>query len=156
MAPNQGQKEGNLVSIGLGPFWRGQLQFGTKNTIPEATGNTKAVIEVSKMMLHMILLQWFVIKRKVAMVEEIMGQVVANVPKNTTAINHQGSMPVVREDGMCEFIKRGGKDDEESRGHHQPVSIHRKIVVNTMKEKVQRKSNSIVGQPLLDVEETPM
>ena len=47
-----------------------------------------------------------------AVVEEVVGQVVAYVPKDATAIDGYRRIPVVKEDGMRKLPKRKGKHYE--------------------------------------------
>jgi hypothetical protein len=42
--------------------------------------------------------------------EEVMSHVVADVTKNTSTIYQNCHIPVVIEDGMCEFVEWSGKD----------------------------------------------
>jgi hypothetical protein len=41
-----------------------EIKLGTKNPVPEAAGNTKAVLVVGEMMLQVILLEFSVVQRK--------------------------------------------------------------------------------------------
>lgn len=47
-----------------------------------------------------------------AMVKEVVRHVVANVTEYSTAVNHGGSIPVIREDGVGELIERRCEDYE--------------------------------------------
>ena len=58
------------------------------------------------------------------MVEKIVGQVIANVPKDTPTIDHQGGMPIIEKDSMCKFVERRCQNYEEGRGHHKSIFVH--------------------------------
>lgn len=58
------------------------------------------------------------------MVQEIMGQVVANVAKDTTTKDRSSDRPVPVKDCMCEFPEWSGKSKEKSRWHDQSELIH--------------------------------
>lgn len=45
-----------------------------------------------------------------AVVEEVVRQVIANVAENAAAKHGCGSIPVVEEDCVCKLPKRGGKN----------------------------------------------
>jgi hypothetical protein len=47
---------------------------------------------------------------------------------------------------VCEFPERRREDDEERRGHYEPVPVHRKVVVDAVKEEVQGDSEAVVGK----------
>lgn len=89
-----------------------------------------------------------------SVVEEIVGQIVANVAKDATT-KHSGShVPVPGENGVCEIPEGSGQDNEESWRHHKAVLVHREIVMNSVEQEVQSKTNAVVGQFLIEVEQT--
>jgi hypothetical protein len=45
-----------------------------------------------------------------------------------------------------ELPERGGKEDEESGREHEAVAIHRKVVMDTMKDEMEGDAYAIVGQ----------
>ena len=47
--------------LGLGALRRRCLQFGTKDSVPEAAGNTKSVLKVRIVVLEMVLLESLVV-----------------------------------------------------------------------------------------------
>lgn len=49
----------NLAAFGLR-----HLEFSAKDNIPETAGDTETIVEVSKVMLQMVLLELFVVGRK--------------------------------------------------------------------------------------------
>jgi hypothetical protein len=81
-----------------------------------------------------------------AMVEEVMRHVVADVTKYSTAVHRGGSIPVVREDGVSESIEWRCEDYEQRWRHDKTVSIHRKIVVNSVEKEVQADPDTVIGE----------
>ena len=73
-----------------------------------------------------------------------MGQVVAHVAEDATAVDGDGGVPVVEEDGVCELVEGGGEDDKEGGRHDEAVPVHRKIVVDAVKEEVRCYADSVV------------
>lgn len=82
-----------------------------------------------------------------------MRAVVANVAENTTAVDGDGGVPVVKEDGVGEFPERRGEDQEQSRRHDEAQAVHGEVVVDAMEEEVQGDGGAVVGQVVVDVEE---
>lgn len=66
-------------SSGLCSF--GILQLCAEDAIPESARDPKAILVVCKVVLKMILLQLFVVRRQIAVVKKVVGQVVADVPE---------------------------------------------------------------------------
>jgi hypothetical protein len=83
-------------------FWRGS-KFRAKDDIPEAAGNSEAVLIVHEVVLKVVLFQFSPVRGKRLMVKEVVCEVVTYVPKYTTAENSSRSVPIPEEDGMCEF-----------------------------------------------------
>ena len=83
--------------------------------------------------------------------KEIVGQVIADISEDAATINSGCYVPAVVEDGVGEFPKRRSQSYKQCRRHDEPVFIHRKIVVNTMKEKMQRDTHTIVRQITVQV-----
>lgn len=54
---------------------------------------------------------------------------------------------------MGELSKGVAEDEEEQRGHDKTQSVHGEIVVNAVKEEVEREEHGLVGQDVVDVEE---
>lgn len=67
-----------------------------------------------------------------AMVEEVVGQIVADVSKDTTAISQHSSVPVMEENEMRNFPERSSEYEKESRRHNETVSVHGQIMVDAM------------------------
>lgn len=75
-----------------------------------------------------------------------MSQVVANISKDSTTENGRSHRPVPVENGMCKLPKGGCECKEQCWRHDESELVHRKIVVNTMKEEMGSKSNTIVRE----------
>jgi hypothetical protein len=71
-----------------------------------------------------------------AVVQKIMRQVIADVPKYSSAEYRCCSMPVIEEDGMCQLPEWSRQCNEECRRHDKPILVHWKVVVNAMKEEM--------------------
>lgn len=52
------------------------------------------------------------------MMKEVMGEIVADVSKDSTTENGSGGIPVVEENRVGELPERHGEHDEQSRRHH--------------------------------------
>lgn len=130
----------------LDDLGRAHLQLGTKNPVPEAAGNAKAVLVVSKVVLKMVLLQLLVPRRELLVVKEVVSQVVKRVAEHTTAVGCCRSIPVVEEDSVCELPEWCCKRCEQRRGHDQPIPVHWQVVVNTVEQEMQGESGTIVGK----------
>jgi hypothetical protein len=79
-----------------------------------------------------------------SVVQEIVRQVIADVPEDATAKRCYSRVPVVIDDTVCEFPERCGEDEEHGGWHDEAVSVHGKIVVNAVEEEVKRDSDTIV------------
>jgi hypothetical protein len=49
-------------------------------------------------------------ENSLAVVKKVMRQIVANVTENPSTIHQHGRIPVVRKDGVSEFVEWGGKN----------------------------------------------
>lgn len=81
-------------SIGL-RWW---LKLGAENLVPEAVGNAEAVLVVEEVVLEVVLLEALVPQRQVVVVEEVVGQVVADVTEKTTTEDGSRCVNAVEED----------------------------------------------------------
>lgn len=59
------------------------------------------------------------------MVEEIVRQVITNVPKNAATVREHGGIPVVIKYRVRKFPERRSEDDKKARRHHKPILVHR-------------------------------
>lgn len=73
-----------------------------------------------------------------------MGQVVADVAKYSTTEHSCCCIPIVEEYCMSELVEWSCKSDEEGRRHDQSVSVHRKVVMDAVKEEVRCYADSVV------------
>jgi hypothetical protein len=78
--------------------------------------------------------------------EEIMGHVVADVPEYSSTIHRCSRIPIIKEDSMCQLPEWGCKDEEQRRGHHESILVHRKVVMDAMKEKVCCKADAVIWE----------
>lgn len=89
-------------------------------------------------------------------VQEVVGAVVADVAEDATAVDCHGGVPVVEEDGVRELPEGRRKHEEQRRGHHEAQAVHWEVVVNAVKEEVKSERGAVVGQVVVDVEQTPV
>lgn len=66
------------------------------------------------------------------MMKEVMCLVVANVSENTTGEDGQGGKPIIEEDGLRQLVERYCEYHEQSRRHDESVSVHGKVMVDTV------------------------
>lgn len=125
------------------PRWRWS-ELCAENLIPETTRNTKAVLVVHEVVLHMILLQLFPVGRESLVVEEVMCEIVTNISEYGTTEDICSGRPIVEENHMSESPKRCGKSKKQCRRHHQSQFVHRQIVMNPVKQKMCGQSDSVI------------
>lgn len=80
-------------------------QFGPKHLVPKATGDAETVFVILVMMVQMVLLEGFVIGRERLVMQEVVGEVVADVAEDAPAEDGRCHIPVPVEDGVCEAIE---------------------------------------------------
>lgn len=78
------------------------------------------------------------------MVKEIVRHVIANISEDTATVYKRSGKPVVEEDGMRQFPEGHSKDDEQGRGHHKSILVHRQVVVYSMQKEMQSDTNTVV------------
>lgn len=88
-----------------------------------------------------------------AVVQEVMGEIIADIPKDAATEYRRGRVPVVIEDCVCQLPERSSQKHEQCRWHNKTILIHREIVVDTMKQEVQSKTDTVVRKPVVNVEE---
>lgn len=120
------------------------LQLSTKHVVPELGGNTEAKLVLEEVVLQMVLLESLVPERKVLVVKEVVGQVIANVAKNATAVDCCRGIPVVGENGMSEVPKGSRKQQKHGWRHDQSVFVHGQIVVDAVEQEVRNDAISVV------------
>lgn len=108
------------------------LQLSTKHPVPKAASNAEAVLVISKVVLEMVLLELLVPRRKLLVMEKVVGHVIERVAKNTTTISSGRSIPIVEEYGVRKFPEWCRKRGEQCRGHDEPVLVHGKVMVDAV------------------------
>ena len=73
-----------------------------------------------------------------------MGQVVADVAKDSSTEHGYCSVPIVEEHCMRELVERCCESNEEGRWHNEAVLVHWEIMVDAVKEEVCCDANSII------------
>jgi hypothetical protein len=76
--------------------------------------------------------------------KKIVGQVVAYVPEDTAREDRRCNVPVPVKDCVCKLPKWCRQREEQRWWHDESEPVHRKIVVNSMKKKVECESNAVV------------
>lgn len=79
-----------------------------------------------------------------AVVQEVVGHIVANVSENASAVHHHCRIPIVEEDGVRKLVKWSSKDKEQSGRHDQSIFVHWQIVVDSVKEEMERDSDPVI------------
>jgi hypothetical protein len=86
-------------------------------------------------------------ENSLAVVEEIVSQIIANIAEDTTTENLYSRKPVVEEHGMCKLPERSCQNHEQCWGHDQSITVHGQVVVNAVEEEVQGQTDSIIREP---------
>jgi hypothetical protein len=76
--------------------------------------------------------------------KKIVGQVVAYVSEDTAREDRRCNVPVPVEDCVCKLPKWRSQCEEQRWWHDESEPVHRKIVMNAMKKKVECESNAVV------------
>lgn len=118
--------------------------LGSKYPIPEAAGYTKAILVVEEVVLKVVFLQVLVPQRQILVVQEVVGEVVADIAKDTTAENGRADVPVVPKEEVCKLPEWERQDEEQGWRHHKTKLVHREVVVNAMKKEVEGNCKAIV------------
>lgn len=131
-------------------------KLGAKDVVPKLARDSEAQLVVKEMMRKMVLLETLVPQREVLVMEEVMCQIVADVAKDTTAVDSSRDRPVVEEEELGKVPEGGGEDYKQSRWHDEAVFVHRQVMVNPMQQEVQGDAHSIVREIIVEVEEEPV
>ena len=67
-----------------------------------------------------------------AVMEEIMGDIITDVPEYTPAIERYCGIPVPVDDDVYQLPKRRRENDEQRRRHDEPKLVHGEVVVDTV------------------------
>ena len=81
-----------------------------------------------------------------SVMQEVVGEIVANVAEEATAEDGGSNVPIPRENSMCKLIEGSREEEEEGRGHDEAIPVHRKIVMNAVEEKVSSDADSVVWE----------
>lgn len=95
-------------------------------------------------MSKVIALELLVPEGQVLVVKEVMGHIVKDISKDTSAEDSNGHKPVPVENRMCQMPERGGQHDEEGRRHDKTVLVHGQVMMNTMEEEVHGNADSVI------------
>ena len=76
--------------------------------------------------------------------QEIVGQIIANVAKYPSTKHGYCCVPVVEKHCMRELVEWCCQGDEESWRHDEAVFVHWKVVVDAVEEEVGCDTNAIV------------
>ena len=132
--------------VGLEHLWGCHLQLRAEYPVPEPTANTKAILVIGEVVLEVVLLQLPPVSRQSAVVQEVVCHIVAHIPKYTTAVCDQRSIPVVEKDEVGEPPERCCKGHEECRRHDETILVHWKVMVDTVEDEVQCNAHTIIGE----------
>lgn len=121
-------------------------EAGAEHAVPELAGDAERELVLEVVVRHVIPLELLVPERRAGEVNPVVRHVVADVPKQTAAEAGGPRVPVVEEDGVGEGPERRAEDAEQGRGHDEAVLVHGEVVVNSMKQEMQRNSYSVVGK----------
>ena len=124
---------------------------GPKDSVPETSRDSESILVVEEVVLEVVLLELLVPQRKVLVVQEVVGQVVADVSEYAAAEHAGSDGPVERKEEVGELPEGRGQRDKESWGHDQTVLVHGQIVMDSVKEEVQREAGSVIRQPPSDI-----
>jgi hypothetical protein len=89
-------------------------------------------------------------ENSLAVVEEIVSQIIADVAKDTSTEHLNSREPVVEEDGMGELPERSCQNHKQCWGHDQSIAVHGQVVVNAVEEEVKGQTNSVVREPTIN------
>jgi hypothetical protein len=93
--------------------------------------------------LEVVLLQLLPVSWQRFVVEEIMCQIIADIPEYPATEDSGCDGPIPKEYGMRQFPEWHCEDKKEGWWHDQSELIHGKVVVDTMQEKMQCKRNTV-------------
>jgi len=71
-----------------------------------------------------------------SVVQEVVGQIVADIAEDAAAVYGYGSIPVVEENGVGKLPEGGCQCYKKSRRHDESVLVHREVVMDAVKEKM--------------------
>lgn len=86
--------------------------------------------------------------------KNIVGDIIHNVAQSATGEPRQG--PRVRENPKDEAVERVRQNDKQSWRQHQTITIHRKVMVDSVQQEMQSQKDRVVRQILVQVEKKPV
>ena len=151
----------DVLSSSLCRPWSTQLR--AKDAVPEATGHAEPILVVGEVVLQVVFLELAVVRgepgqvsargisaclqrNSLAVVQEVMSQVVADVAKDASTEDRRCRVPTPEEDGVCQLPERDCKHPEQRRRHDQAKLVHREIMMNAVEYKVRRDADPVVWQ----------
>lgn len=91
--------------VRLDELWDWLLELSAKDNIPKSVCNSKAVLIIHEVVLHMPFLGFLVESRQLGVVEKVVGEIIDDIASDSTA-ECGGSHRPVPEDGVSEFPER--------------------------------------------------
>ena len=73
-----------------------------------------------------------------------MGQIIADVAKDSPTKHSCRCIPVVEEHCVCELVEWGCQSDKKCGRHDKAILVHWNVVVNTVKEEMGSDTDAIV------------
>lgn len=101
------------------------------------------------MMLKVIFLQVLPVRGQGLVMKKVVGQVVAYVSEDTAREDRRCNVPIPVEDCVCKLPKWCRQREEHRWWHDESEPVHRKIVMNAMKKKVECESNAVIRKELV-------
>lgn len=83
-------------------FW-GRSKLGAKDNIPESASDTKTILVIHEVMLEVVFLECFPVRRQILVVQEVVSQVIADITEDATTEHRCRNMPIPVEYCVCEF-----------------------------------------------------
>jgi len=140
----------NFALQGLGWRW---CKLGAEDDIPESTCYTKTILVVHKVVLKMVFLQLPPVRRQGSVVQEVVGQIVANVAEYSSTKHCCGNRPIPVENEVCEFPEGGGEGEEKCWWHDQPQFVHWQVVMNAVEKEVESNGNTVIRKEAIKMEQ---
>lgn len=95
-------------------------------------------------MLEMVFLKVSPVSWKSFVVQEVMGQVVADISENTTTKHGRCNSFIPVKEGMCKLVKRYREGEEQGWWHDQSELVHWEIMMDAVEKEVEGQSGSII------------
>lgn len=131
---------------GLDDLWNRLGELGAEDCIPETVSDSKSILVVHEMVLHMPFLRLLIEGGKFGMVEEVVCQVVHDISEYASTEYSGAHVPVEKKYGVGQFPERIRQGNKECRRHDKSIFIHRKVVVDAVKKEVQSDGHAILWE----------